>query len=313
MYFPYLKGRKYELLAIKELLDKNRLSLNVIPIIEPLSLSSDLINTFNEFSKRENKLSIVLNPQDGEFVEEYKRDLQESLVGKLYEGVDENKNLIFSTLVTSNYRSQDNFYNDFSDDKLITICLSKDDLQGYIKYFSTKNTLYNLIPNGEDYKRTVNGRPVKFVDSFNKLKRNADYKDNDDELFSDNHLNYKIDNYVGFADYSVIGQVYDKQTGGPAKAVAIHIVYFDKNDNLRIHHFVSDSNDTTEDLAGKFQEALVKLIDWDSRTTNNTTLAMNEFRKLYSQEKFPGLGKLKQLSIMHHLELMGQYLDKLSG
>ena len=42
MYFPYLKGRQYELLAIRELLSKNLLSKKIIPIIEPVKVSSTL-------------------------------------------------------------------------------------------------------------------------------------------------------------------------------------------------------------------------------------------------------------------------------
>lgn len=34
MYFPYLRGRQYELIALRELLENNKLSNNVIPIIE---------------------------------------------------------------------------------------------------------------------------------------------------------------------------------------------------------------------------------------------------------------------------------------
>ena len=35
-----------------------------------------------------------------------------------------------------------------------------------------------------------------------------------------------------------------------------------------------------------------------------------EFEDLYHREAYPGLGTVKKLSIMHHLELIGRYLDK---
>ena len=40
------------------------------------------------------------------------------------------------------------------------------------------------------------------------------------------------------------------------------------------------------------------------------TVAMKEFEDLYHREAYPGLGTVKKLSIMHHLELIGRYLDK---
>ena len=87
------------------------------------------------------------------------------------------------------------------------------------------------------------------------------------------------------------------------------IVCFDKDDSLRVKHFVSDSNDDISDPAGKFQEALSKLVAWNE-TKQLDTVAMKEFEDLYHREAYPGLGTVKKLSIMHHLELIGRYLDK---
>lgn len=100
-----------------------------------------------------------------------------------------------------------------------------------------------------------------------------------------------------------------QETGFAPYAVAIHIVYFDNDKSLRIKHFVSDSNDDITDPAGKFQEALYKLILWNKEKKIDT-VAMNIFEDLYSREAYPGLGTVKKLSIMHHLELIGQYLDE---
>ena len=143
------------------------------------------------------------------------------------------------------------------------------------------------------------------------LKLNSiynDYIEVDDEHFSEDHLYYQEDGYVGFADYSVVGEEYN-ETGFAPYAVAIHIVYFDKDDSLRVKHFVSDSNDDISDPAGKFQEALSKLVAWNE-TKQLDTVAMKEFEDLYHREAYPGLGTVKKLSIMHHLEFIGRYLDK---
>ena len=113
---------------------------------------------------------------------------------------------------------------------------------------------------------------------------------------------------MGFADYSVVGEEYN-ETGFAPYAVAIHIVYFDTDESLRVKHFVSDSNDDISDPAGKFQEALSKLVEWNKKKQLDT-VAMKEFEDLYRREAYPGLGTVKKLSIMHHLELIGRYLDE---
>lgn len=51
MYFPYVRGRQYELLALRELATNNLLGDYVTPIIEPVKLSSTLVNVMAEFIK----------------------------------------------------------------------------------------------------------------------------------------------------------------------------------------------------------------------------------------------------------------------
>lgn len=36
MYFPYFRGRQYELLALKELASQKLISESIIPIVEPI-------------------------------------------------------------------------------------------------------------------------------------------------------------------------------------------------------------------------------------------------------------------------------------
>jgi len=47
MYFPYLRGRQYELLALRELAQGGLLGSHVIPVVEPLKITS----TFNSAVK----------------------------------------------------------------------------------------------------------------------------------------------------------------------------------------------------------------------------------------------------------------------
>lgn len=46
MYFPYLRGRQFELIALRELVEKGVLSSRITPIIEPVKLSSTLTDKY---------------------------------------------------------------------------------------------------------------------------------------------------------------------------------------------------------------------------------------------------------------------------
>ena len=77
---------------------------------------------------------------------------------------------------------------------------------------------------------------------------------------------------------------------------------------MRIHHFVSDSNDGIEDPGGKFGEALEKLVYWCEENNVKNTLGLQGFYDCYNSGKYPGLGTVKKYSIMHHLELVSNFL-----
>lgn len=51
MYFPILRGRQFELLALRECVNKNLLSNKIIPIVEPVKVSSTYTKTVDSFIK----------------------------------------------------------------------------------------------------------------------------------------------------------------------------------------------------------------------------------------------------------------------
>lgn len=105
----------------------------------------------------------------------------------------------------------------------------------------------------------------------------------------------------------MIGSEY-AEGGFAPYAVAIHIVYFSENKDLRIKHFTSNSNEDYNDPAGKFYEALQKLIGCEE-LINVKTDGLDEFRRCYNEERYPGLGSVKKMALKHHIELMKQYFD----
>ena len=282
MYFPYLRGRQFELIALRELVEKDVLSNKIIPIIEPVKLSSTLVKTIETYGLNNKILAIITNPKVGTFSSDEKNQkLRESFLSSL----KENTNMLFFKLLRT--KSNPEKFIEKHADSMGTICIDKDAIPIYETYFAEADVKFNLIPDESGFRRKIRKNRVLLSDKFNKQDRNNDYMDVDDEAFSEDHLYYQEDGYVGFSDYSVVGEEYN-ETGFAPYAVAIHIVYFDNNDSLRVKHFVSDSNDDISDPAGKFQEALSKLMVWNEEKRLDT-VAMKEFEDLYRREAYPGL------------------------
>lgn len=307
MYFPYLRGRLFELIALRELIENSLMSKNIMPVLEPVKLSAALIKTLISFQQRDRGFGLVRNPQVG--------NMAKDLVDEKFE---KERDRFYELLKTSNVLT---FF--YADEKLsenlasleegitkldvATICITQDAIPYFENVYYSDSPLFNLIPDESAFRRRMPRQRVMFEDRFPKKIRNVDYLDKQDEPFSSDHLYYKQEGYLGFSDFSIVGNDYS-ETGFAPYAVAIHIVYFAEDRTMRVRHFVSDTNDDISDPAGKFAEALEKLVNWN-RVQKLDTFALKTFEDLYNSRSYPGLGTVKKLSIMHHLELMSRYLD----
>lgn len=294
MYYPYLRGKMYELQAVRESIKSNLIdSKYVSPIIEPVKNTSTFNSLLKEAKAMDYKLNIIDNPQVGD-----------------YEDVSQLQALIKSNNMRNSIIISENGSNIINAGDLLFYEAPKRVLN-----IQTKDNTINVIPDNSGYRWKI-GKPkntVIFEDCFKKRDRNADYAKTPDEDFSIYHLMYQDDNYSGFGDYSVIGSDY-LDSGFAPYAVAVHIVYFDEDDSLRVHHFVSNSNDDIRDPANKLHEALSKLDKWINSSTfdknKNWSKGLKELDTLYTADRYTGLGYLKKLEIMHHLEIMNRYLKE---
>lgn len=90
MYFPYLRGKKYEFLALRELLENGLLSSKVIPIIEPVKLSLPLIKIMETFVDEQRKLGVVCNPCVGDLNTDLENDkISANIKNKFLDLLDE--------------------------------------------------------------------------------------------------------------------------------------------------------------------------------------------------------------------------------
>jgi hypothetical protein len=308
MYFPYLRGKQFELIALRELAENNLIGDNILPIIEPVKLSSTLTKTIEQYAQNERFVAVITNPQVGNFLNEIENVNNDKSAEKFFE-LSKNKRVLSSHLTNENtvLELKKLFEQGLQKEDIILIHDNRDYLETYPQMFGDSQARYNLIPDESVYRRTVRQNRILFNDKFAKKMRNTDYINEEDEFYSDDHLFYEADGYKGFSDYSIVGSDYS-ESGFAPYAVAMHIVYFDQKNNLRIRHFVSDSNKDTKDPAGKFGEALLKLVQWN-KVVNLNTYGIKQLVTHYENGTYPGLGTVKKLSVMHHLELMSNFLD----
>lgn len=313
MYFPYLRGRQFDLIAIRELLENDLIDENIIPIIEPIKLTSTLISTLSLFVEKERDILIIQNPSVGNFANELEgHDLYDGYVDLL-----KSKFVIISHILNENSSRQIqeitlNIGKDIKDLAIIHRDISL--LPMYKQIYLGDKPEYNIIPDEQSFRRKLrNQNLICIKDKFVKQKRNTDYVLKQDEFFSEEHLHYSSENLKGFSDYSVVGDDYSEGGFAPY-AIALHIVYFSQDDNddniLRIRHFVSDSNEDIRDPALKCAQALGKLDSWLATIEKNKveTYAINRLLEYYSKGSYPGLPSLKKLAIMHHIQLVNVFL-----
>jgi len=310
MYHPYFRGKQFELITIREtaplLADKG-----FVPIIEPVRESlGGLKKTLQSVSDAGGRAIVIVNPYHGDHQED-----GTSITGLLQDGYIGHDAITAGILLRSDMSVADVMacYGDHADHNPVLVHAGFNTPKDLAAALSAQMShMTNVFVEDQDkllYRRHFNqSRRILVKDGF-KRQRNADYPPV--EEFSDLHVTYADRGMDGFGDFLIVGDVYS-EGGGPAYAVAIHLTFIDndKDDVMYIYHFVSDTKDTPTDPAGKFGQALGKLIKkLDSGTSKLLeTEAIKEFRSLHAKGHFPGLGYVKKLSMKHHIETLAAYL-----
>ncbi len=316
MYFPFLRGKQFELIALREIAGKISGGNFINPIIEPVKKkTSTYSKTLDVLQEWNINFTVIINPSVGDKIRDIDYVCTNLLPSLAY------KNFQIGIIV----RSQTDM-NAISDkleeigvsDLSIVLILSAildeslDSLVNFIgNHAVTKILTSPQISNRRKILREirkVNNNLVFLSDAFTKQLRNKDYTKDTDEFFSDEHLYFDEDGYKGYSDFLTIGKDYS-DSGFSPYAVAIHLTYFNNEKEFRIRHFVSDSNEDISDVAGKFEEALKKLIPFIHEKEIKTK-ASQIFKDLYNEGKYPGLGTVKKLSILNHLELVHNYFSE---
>lgn len=308
MYHPYIRGKQFELIGLRELtpdvFNNNRDKIS--PIIEPVKDSSTFKKTLTELANYNINFTVIVNPQHGTFKD------TESILHSLQEAVGTYTNFQVGIIFNSSTNHQ-----------LILNILGKypnlvnyltlihqaiyDNIDAIILQYETVAELkFNVIDFANTSKRYYRNFEkntlVELDDYFGKQNKNSAYLNTPESFFSEEHLHYIEDGFIGFSDYLTIGNDYS-ESGFLPYAVAIHLSYSDSQNRILVKHFVSDSNTDQSDVPGKFAEALDKLIIW-CNASGYDSVAIQKLRDFHTTGHFPGLGTLKKLSLMNHIDLV---------
>jgi hypothetical protein len=315
MYYPFFRGKQYELVTIREnaqLIKDN----GFVPIIEPVKESlNGLVRTLTALQQVKAPAILIVNPDNGDYADRgnlFERALREqipSLEG-LTLGVLAHSDSEIEELIRICQRNRERelaiVHSGYPDGA---------DLASALGAFSNITThVFVARPCSRVYRRHFRKtRRVLLEDGFTRQDSNRKYPPL--ERFSDLHITYEEENADAFGDFLVVGDEFT-ESGGPAYAVAIHLTFIDasKDETMFIHHFVSDTTDTPTDPAGKFAEALAKLVrEIRAGSPIYDTKALGEFIALHERGHFPGLGYVKKLSMQHHMETLAIFLREHAG
>lgn len=310
MYHPYFRGKQFELITIREtaqLLSDSEF----VPIIEPVKETlRGLHRALEAIQDADGKAVVIVNPYHGDHAENG-AEITELLKQKYLDYDSISAGIMLKDEMDLGAALE--CYEQHQDCRPIFVHA------GFTEAKVLAEELGNDIPKtahiffekycGKLYRKHFKGsQRILLRDGFQR-RRNADHPPV--EEFSDLHLTFEEDDMDGFGDFLIVGDDYN-ESGGPAYAVAIHLTFIDpdKDDVMFIYHFVSTTKDTPTDPAGKFGQALDKLIikldSGESKLIESH--AIQEFRHIHANGNFPGLGYVKKLSMKHHIETLAAFL-----
>lgn len=309
MYFPYLRGRRFELVALKELASYLAESRTVVPIIEPVNEDlKDVKNCIRALNDVEAPYAFVVNPTVGE------------MKGQVFKvgddvGLMPHKGAYLAFIINRNTQVESivDFLNDgIVCNRLLIHAADVDEVEILAKACqkSPNPTVHAFVEGdaGRSYIDSFRGlERILIRDGFKKADRNADYRERDGEFFSDLHLTYQTDGYIGFGDYATIGKRFIEGGSRPF-TVAIHLTYpHPANNSLRIRHFLSDSDaHNKENVKGKSYEALTKMREFVNASNEPCTCDACTELMVMQETGSPGsLGAFKKLSMYHHITTVG--------
>ena len=313
MYFPYLRGKQFEAFAVRD--SEKFLSVGrIVPVFEPVSLTPSTERWFNQVADRNVKFALIVNSAHGKGgspplqtdVETLLDDLESRAPGFALPALEIRPDTTQQEI--SRFASQ------FASRQCVLVHSNHTHPAGVvwlaIKPLSQKPV--QILREGGTPESVVRALPAAGVvllrDGFKRCTPNASYPNKSN--FGDLLYQYGSLGFDGFADFSIVGDLFVENRGGaPPMHVALHLTEL-RRKSVETNHFVSARRLVGGTSPMKYLDALAllekhvrKLVGAQSRTQGIT-----EFLDSHTRRHYPGPGKPKQWSIMHHMEIIDQEL-----
>ena len=308
MYYPFLRARQFELIALRELATEEATQGIIIPILEPVKETHNNLNlAYKVFQEKGQNAYLVVNPKFGELAgdSQFYIEFLATLNDEVF-------------LPAFHYRNNAEYINQSIEQFGLTNCMliCENDIEGddtNFKSIAELNAVSLITVNDPGRNRSLNryirGLQKGFIrldDLFEKKDRNSDFLDITEHRFSEEHIHYSTEGFEGFSDYTVLPSEFVKG-GSTPRAVVIHLTYLNAQNEIWIRHFTSETNDSIANVQGKFAEAAAKAVNY-CRQNGLSNSAITELETYFDTEHYPGLGTVKKLSIKNHLLVLSNFL-----
>lgn len=316
-YYPYLRGKQYELLALRamcEELTEEQIS-KVVPIVEPVRKAEKdaaMLAALSAMLGKGMRFGYVLNPQSGEFEGTSEIWLPLDVRQKLSDSDQWMPTFILRGEPAWLETQVDRLFKELHLGEIMLVLPKNEDVVKWEGLIDKPETTIIVCCDADSRSimrqlRRSSKDIVRLDDCFQTETRNKDFRGKEDQRFNDNVAFYAEDGFAGFGDYATLPGTYVK--GGMLPwVVAIHMTYNKNDEEVWIHHFLSESNDNgTENIQGKFREAADQIKSFfEQHYPQDITPAVKKLHQYVVEGHYPGLGTLKKISIEHHITLMSR-------
>ena len=301
MYLPFLRGKLYELKAIKEFIEEGygrENGCHIMPIIEPVKKDiRPLLSCVEAMGKAQMPFAVVLNSRMGDF-QRLDFDMSSFLFDEKVQGLLWSP--AFEVNGNANVETIESAIREFDLDNVMLVFFTNVDLDDDKIIGLVNNRAIKYIADLKEAGKEI----ITIEDCFPEKTPNNAYRDNLDEFFSDTFSYYKsLFGLFGFSDFTALARNF-REGGVLPQVVAIHMTYRKSAKVINVYHFLSDSRNGSNNIREEFREANEKIPPFYENKPS--TIAVEQIASL----SYPGLGAIKKYSIKNHLELMNRILHE---
>lgn len=318
MYYPFFFSNKFELetvFKLKKEIDKGL----ILPIIEMFKVTSETVKLTAKILNSDTAFILIINPyrHPKELVDQNRvNDIINSLMQH------QANRIVFGIYIDiDNLDQHDELIERYGHKNfaLFHKTLEAVDIDKILQIAQKNNVRYNFFLDDareKKYHDKLNGCGAKIIleDPFHKQVSNSKYKEKEDEAFYNLHIRYKDLGFDGFGDYLTIGSTPSDANGKQPSTVVIHYTYpqGEKYEEIWIKRFFGDINKEYEKLNDGVLKAMREAQRFIECNIEEQCHPCEECKDLITsvkQGRSYELGRLKQFSMMHHVNMMVKLLN----